>query len=339
MNKKIIFGGVLFFMVFFALFPYIKADVLSVNSGGNLTLAITPDKYIEGFFFQIQKQVTPVTPPSTGGGTSGGGGGATVSPLNIQVNPTEFNINLAINTNVQKTVSVTNLGSTNATVNISQTNLEGMVILGSNSLTIGPGETKTFFVTFVASNETGSYAGIIHVGNKEVLVSINVKSEILLFDSSIIVLNPSSVVAQGEDLKTRVTLVPMASSVREDVTLNYAIKDYEGKVYFTKSETTLVDSLKTFDRDFSVANIPSGKYIVTLRLVYSNGIAPSSAQFQIAGRTAAQRAFGFILFYLVIAILIASIFLIIIMISRTVKRILLQRAAQKNYGQRVKSNI
>ncbi len=331
----------------FLIFPVINADVISLNPGGSGNVVVNPHEYIEGFFSGIPEigpicgngivetgeecddgntvsgdgcsatcTVEAVTPPE------GPGGGEAVTPT-ISVSPTEFNINLAVNTNVEKIITVTNLGTSSTTVGVSQQNLDQHVILDTTSLTLGAGETKNLKVIFVATSETGIFTGRIIIDGRVVSVSINVRTKLLLFDSNIVVLNKDYKVPQGDKLRTQVTLIPMGEKERIDVTLNYVIKDYTGKTYLTRSETTMIDDKVEFNRNFDTGILPLGKYIVGLQLVYPNGVAPSSAHFEVVERE--RRFFGKLVFFLIILILIVLIIIIILLIKR-------QRDKKKQQG-------
>ena len=331
---------VFFFLLVIFSFQGIEADVISLNSGGSTNLSVGVDKYVEGFFFGgvcgdgiidsgIGEQCddgntdggdgcsstcqTEVAPPSGGGGGAGGGGGGVSA--NIFVTPTVFNINLAINTNTERTIRVTNLGASQIVVGVSQQNLSNMVILGNNSLIIPAGAAVELNVIFVASDETGIFTGKILIGGKEVLVVLNVQTELLLFDSNIVVLNDNSAVPQGEELKTLVTLIPLGDPSRLDVTLNFIVKDFRNKVYLTKSETLLVNRQVELVRNFDTGTLPLGDYVIGLELVYPNGVAPSSAYFKVT-QPAATGIFGKIVLFLIILILLILILIIILLILR-----------------------
>ncbi len=337
------------FMFIILVLPFVNADVISLNSGGSEVIVLNPDTYIEGFFGCVSTTcpklgyncdswadgcgktlvcgtcgsgytctsgtcVADTTPP-------GGGPGGDITPgvTTIAVTPTSININLAINTNKEQIISVKNLQSTSMTVSISQSNLDNMVILGSTSLTLAGGETKSFSVIFVALNETGIFTGNIHVGTVSIPVSLNVKTKLLLFDSNIVVLNRDYKVSQGSDLRTRVNLIPMGDEERLDVLLNYVIKDYEGKIYLTQSETVLVEKKMNFRKNFGTGSLPLGRYIVGLELVYPGGVAPSSAHFEVVEKTATD-FLGMIILILIIFILIIAILIIILIIRRKRKQ-------------------
>jgi hypothetical protein len=337
------------FILVILLLPILSADVISLNSGGSNVIVINPDIYINGFF---SGDVATVCVPTTclilgytcgsvsdgcGGTlncgtcssgytctsgtcvadtvTPGGGGGGGAITTTLAVTPESISINLAVNTNKEQIISVKNTGSSSTTVSIGQSSLTGMIILSETSLMIAAGETKTFNVVFVALNETGIFTGTINVGGIKIPVSINVKTKLLLFDSNIVVLNPNYKVSQGDDLRTRVTLIPMGDSERLDVTLNYVVKDYSGNVYLTQSETVLVEKRMNFRKNFGTGNLPLGKYIVGLELIYSGGVAPSSAHFEVLYKTATD-FLGRLIFVLLIAILLLGILIVLLIIRR-----------------------
>lgn len=328
----------LIIFVIISFLPITSADVISLNPGGGQNLAVTPDKYIEGFFFGIEvvgaicgngvietgetcddgnlvdndgcssSCQTEAAPPGPGPG-----GGAITPAINLAVSPAEFNINLAINTNVERTITVTNLGTSTVTVGVSQLGLDNMVILGATSLTIAAGQSVDLTVVFVALDETGIFTGRIVIGGRAVLVSINVKTKLLLFDSNIVVLNKNYEVRQGSNLRTLVTLIPLGDPERLDVTLNFVIKDYANNVYLTSSETLLIEDQVELRRNFDTGALALGDYIIGLELVYPDGVAPSSAHFTVIPPAS---IFGKIALWLIILILIILIIIIIILIIR-----------------------
>jgi len=336
--------GLICFLFFICLVvPIVSADVISLNSGGSEVIVINPDNYIEGFFtgdvpycgdgvcnsnetcascsFDCACTVgytctlgVCVADPVGDSSSSGGAPGAAAAPSGISVSPTELNVNLAVNTNKKETITVTNLEANATTVSVSESGLGTMVILGETSLTIPAGESRQLDVVFVAFDRTGIFTGKIIIGSEEVLVALNIKTQLLLFDSNIVVLNKDYKVELGKKLKTQVTLIPMGDEVRLDVILNYEIKDYAGKTYLTKSETLLVEEQVEFKRDFDTGILPLGKYVVGLELVYSNGVAPSSAHFEVV--KGAKKIFGLITILLILAILAIIILIIVIIVRR-----------------------
>ncbi|MBU2104781.1 MAG: hypothetical protein KKF67_03335 [Nanoarchaeota archaeon] len=277
--------------------------------------------YTESVAFTVN--VPAVTPG--GGGTTGGETGAEVTTSLISVEPSTINLNLVINTNKEQIIKVTNLGASSMNLSVRQQNLDMMVIFDKTTLELASGESKDLNVIFIALNQTGIFTGNIIIGTKTIPVSLNVRTKQLLFDSNIVVLNENYTVEQGDKLKTKVTLIPMGEKERLDVTLNYVIKDYNGKIYLTQKETLLVEEQMDFKRNFDTGILPVGKYIVGLELVYTNGVAPSSAHFEVVEKTPTD-IFGKIVFFLVIVILIILILIVILLIRRTLKKKIREKA-------------
>ena len=289
-----------------------EADVISVNAGGTQEIALTADKYVEGFFSGIPESAAGAAAPS------GGGGGGGAAPANIAPTPAEFNINMIVNTTTERTISIRNLGTSPITVAVTESNLGNHVILGNTSLTIPTGQSVNLKVIFVALSEPGIFAGIINIGGKNVLVSLNVKTQLLLFDSNIIVLNRNYQVIQGDNLRTRVTLIPLGDPERLDVSLFYTIRDYSGKIYLTKSETMLVEKLTEVNRNFDTGALPLGKYVVGLELKYPNGVAPSSAHFEVLEKKIST--LSSVIPYLLSFILLIFIIILLMLIRKRMKK-------------------
>ncbi len=342
MNIKSVFVILFFTLIYFL--PGVQADVISVNPSGTEEFVVTTDRYIEGFFFGEEIVCVPYTCAGLGyncGSWSDGCGGTlncgtcasgytcsagtcvVVTPpgpvtYDILVEPTEINIDMQINTNVKRTIKVTNLETFKITVKVRQSDLTNMVILGNTSLTIPAKQTVELDVIFVAPEEPGIYTGKILIGNEQVLVALNVKTRLLLFDSNIVVLNENYEVRRGEQLRTLVTLIPMGDPVRLDLTLNFVIKDYVNKIYLTRSETLLVEEQVQLRRNFDTGALPLGDYVVGLELVYPGGVAPSSAHFKIIEKPISV-VLGKIILFLIILILIVAIIIIIILITRKIQ--------------------
>ena len=353
------FSIILFFVI---ILQFVNADTLSINGGGSEEIVINPDTYIEGFFSGDGVIVlstcgngvleTPYeecddgntvsgdgcsstcTTETTGDDDDGGGGGGSTggTTTTIIISPTELNVNLAVNTNVRRTINVTNGGSTTVNLSITPQNLTNMILIPERYIQLSPGETTEVNVVFVAPNEEGIFTGKIFIGGRVVSVSLNVKTLLSLFDSNIIVLNDEYLVPQGDQLRTSVTLIPMGDKERMDVTLNYVIKDYNSRIYLTRSETVLVNNQVNFRRNFDTGFLPLGKYIVGLELIYPNGVAPSSAHFEITTATS-NTFFGKLVFFIINLILIVLVLIIILLIWRIWK----QMRLENKFKERIKN--
>jgi len=356
--KKIIFFLFLFnFSSLLFSLNFVSADIISINAGGSEELVINPNNYLDGFFSCIPDTCSKLgyacgewangcgrnlncgtcpdgytcsggictgTSPGGGGGGGGDSGGETI-PAYLFVTPSSINLTLSFNNQTKmsqrstQNIYIVNNATTNITLPISQVGLDNVIILGNSSVYLKAGESKTISVDFIAPFEERDFNGSIKIGDKKVSVYLHVTSNPLWFDSNIVVLNKDYKISQGDLLKTRVELVPMGEKSRLDVTLNYVIKDMEGKIYLTKSETVLVEQRTGFERNFDTGMLPLGKYVVYLDLIYPGGVAPSSAHFDIIEKSA-KDIFGIILFILVILILLIAMLLIFFLIMKRRKK-------------------
>ncbi|MDP3986638.1 MAG: hypothetical protein Q8P81_00225 [Nanoarchaeota archaeon] len=301
--------------------PLVDADIILLNSGVGQEVMITVGGHIGGGFFgNFPKAVTVDDDDDsgdTGGSSGGGGGGGAVSSCDLIVVPSEINLDLQVDTNERVTVKVTNTGAATAEITPDAVTFEN-VLFNPDVLSLAPGQTKDLNVTFVASEEAGVFVGTIQIGCAVVSEALNVKTLLLLFDSNIVVLNEEYTVKQGGELNTLVTLIPMGEPSRLDVTLDFEIRDYSGKVYLTKSDTLLVTEYVNVERNFDTGMLPAGSYIIGLNLIYPGGVAPSSAHFIVAEREVSGIV-GKIMFFIVILILLIVIALIVMFIVKRIR--------------------
>jgi len=279
---------------------------------------------------------TGTTPGGDDGGAGGGGGGGGGSDgglvaSSLIVDPNSINLTLSFNDQTKMSqratqkIYITNNGTTDLTLSVSQTGLDNVIFFENTPIIVSPGQTQTLPIDFVAPLEQKDIIGSIKITNsntgayKEIPVFLHITSNPLWFDSNIVVLNKDYKISQGSLLKTKVELVPMGEKSRLDVTLNYVIKDMNGKIYLTKSETILVEQRINFERNFDTGMLPLGKYVIYLDLIYPGGVAPSSAHFDIIKKSASD-IFGIILFILVIGILFIAIFIIFLLIRKKKKK-------------------
>lgn len=264
----------------------------------------------------------PPVPPGGGGGAGGGGGGGGGGTYpGIVITPTSINLTLSYNNvtqmsqRVTQTIYITNNGASSQTLPISQTGLDSVAILGTNSITVDSGKTAELHVDFVSPLEEKDIHGQISLDGKIIPVFLHITSNPLWFDSNIVVLNKDYKISRGGTLRTTIGLIPQGEKSRLDVTLNYVIKDTSGKIYLTKSETVLVENKMDFERDFGTGMLPVGNYVISLDLVYPGGVAPSSARFEVVPMSTGD-LLGAILFFLILLILVVIIIIVIVLIRR-----------------------
>ncbi|MBU3913835.1 MAG: hypothetical protein KKE50_07120, partial [Nanoarchaeota archaeon] len=115
-------------------------------------------------------------------------------------------------------------------------------------------------------------------------------------------------------LSAQINLMPMGDQPREDVLLNYVIKDYEGNILFKESETVLAENQVNFKKEFDVQSLPPGKYVLGLEMVYSSGIATSSSHFEISDKSSVFSS-GMNVYFIVGGVIVLAILIILIIFA------------------------
>jgi len=229
----------------------------------------------------------PTTSTTTSSSSSGGGGGAAAtSPSKFSVEPEEYEKEMVINRISFDKITIINEGNTVGQYSISVEVISDMVTFEEQTITIEPGETKNAEFKITSPKEPGIYTGKIIIGSgslkKEILVVINIQTEESLFDIIVSIPLQMKVMGMGHNLIAQISLLEMGFKEQKDVTLNYIIKDFDGKIYLSESETIAVADKKVLDKEFFTSNLPFGEYILGVELIYPDGIAVASSHFKIS---------------------------------------------------------
>jgi hypothetical protein len=154
--------------------------------------------------------------------------------------------------------------------------IEGSVI------TLQPGESRSISFNLVPT-ETGVFAGTIklYYGNEvfNIPVSINVQSEKSLFDINVNLFDKR--IAPGDKITGQIFLLQAGFQQKEDVTLNYVVKDFYGNTLLTESDTIAVFEQALFNKELDISGLPVGDYVYGAEVVYSGGVATASEQFAV----------------------------------------------------------
>ena len=248
------------------------------TSDGNLTFTITS-------FSVYSSEETPVESPSpvdNGGNFGSGGGTVILQAIDFNINPESYEKTVVLDRIEFGEITITNKENSNKTFNIKVEVLEDIIFFEETNVKISPEETKILEFRIIPPRETGIYTGkiIITSGStkKEILVTINVKTEKSLFD---IILSISKTIGYGKNLKAKIDLLQVGIKEEIDVTLKYIIKDFNGKVYLTESETIAILDQKLLSKEFYTQELPPGNYVFGVELIYPDGVAVASSQFKV----------------------------------------------------------
>lgn len=274
--------------------------------------------------------------PSTGGTTSGGGGGSggsttqTLLPAGLAsdftISQNKLNINVVLEETAERTITITNRGSQAAELKVVLEGFDGFAFVSPVSFTLSPWQQKNV-VLKIEAGEKGLIAGkIVFVSGENIVgettVIVNVMSENFLFDSTISLPRQYRTISVGETISAQIDLQQVGPQEKVDVVANYIIKDFSGNNYLEDSETFYVLGEKTFTKEFYTADLPPGKYVLALEIVYPGAFATSSVQFEVLQKESAVSSFfdknlGIIIF---LTVTILFVLIAVVLVVRRVKK-------------------
>lgn len=236
----------------------------------------------------------PSTPAATtpGGGSAGGSGGSSTKPQAIKVLTSDLeiaqkklNINAISKETVERVITISNKGAKIIDLQIVLEGIDGSASVSPVSFTLNPWQQKDI-VLKINAKEKGLMTGkvkFVFSGETvaESTVAVNIMSENFLFDSAISLSREYRTISAGENIPAQIDLQQVGPQEKVDVVANYIIKDFSGNNYLEDSETFYVLGDKSFTKDFYTANLPPGKYVLALEIVYPGAFATSSVQFEV----------------------------------------------------------
>lgn len=267
--------------------------LFNISHSGDLELRYALFVYANGDQEYVYYNGSVSTGVISGGG---GSGGQTSVPIisvvdtllardvELTADPDELTFDSIIGSNAFRTFNVTNEGNYSLTVTLHVDGLDGYLSV-PEEITFAPYEQR-IIVAELKPIDKGLLPGTISFiyRNESVLdvpVVLNVRSENFLFDTAISISDADRELSPGQQLLAQIDLKEVGQKEQIDVVATYFIKDYKGTTYLHESETFFVLNEKTYTKTFSTRNLPPGKYILGMELVYPGAFATSSLQFEI----------------------------------------------------------
>lgn len=254
-------------------------------SGGIAVFDVTHFSVYSTREHSTSESVTTTT--SSGGG---GGGGVITTPkepveIEFKIDRESYERTIVVDNTEYDKISISNNEKTKKDFEISVETIGEILSFWKNKITLLSGETKDLEFTIRTPSKPGIYTGKIVISSgitkKEILVTINVKSEKSLFDAVLTIPKSMKTMLVGKNLDAQINLLQMGVKEKMDVTLNYVIKDFSGKVYYTESETIAVQDQKTIQKEFHTEDLSLGDYVLGVEVIYPDGVAVASSQFKI----------------------------------------------------------
>ncbi|MBU3905040.1 MAG: PKD domain-containing protein, partial [Nanoarchaeota archaeon] len=241
------------------------------DSGANVTSSLT-------------LTITAVAITTSSGGGAGGGG--TVSNTSFEVIADLISIPLQMSGSTQRIIVIENTGGEKIDFVIDLGTLEEYLILSDTSFSLESGESRSILVGIIATSSPGLTVGRISIiGNgvtKYIPFTMEVESEMVLFDVKLDLLPEYKQVKSGGTLKQQITLFRMTSGELVDVFIHYLIKDMQGNLILEESETFAVQDQRSYTKTIDIpSNLKTGSYVTGIEVRYVNSYAVSSATFDI----------------------------------------------------------
>jgi hypothetical protein len=260
---------------------------------------------------------------TTGSSGSGGGGATTTTQDSIKVGTDSIERTLALNKIEFGQIEIRNTGEGNKTFSVSVETINSLIEFEESKITVGAGDSKNFEFRITPPTETGIYTGkiIIVSGSyvKTIPVTLNIRTEKSLYDLIVTIPKSMKVIEPATNLVSQIDLLQMGIKEKMDVTLNYVIKDFTGKVYFSESETIAVENQKTLEKEFHTSDLPDGEYVLGVELIYPDGVAVASSQFKVGQKSLVQKNNIFMILILCALVFVA---ITIYFVTRKYRRML-----------------
>lgn len=308
-------------------------NIFNVSYTGTLTLKGSTAILADGTEEYVNYNADGTT--SSSGTSGGGGGGSSItlppsSDVDVTITPEELSVNITSNKISSEEITLKNNGVSSVTLKIDLEGFEDAVVGIPRSVRLEPGEEKKIDAKFVTSGG-GLVVGkiLFNYGDslyKEIPVVLNSRSENFLFDASVFLARQFKRVGAGTTLRAQISLKEVGVQAEKvDVVASYVIKDFSGNSYLEESETFFVLGNKEFVKEFSTENLPSGKYILGLELVYPGAFATTSSQFEIVNNSWLTGTNGIILLIVIMLVIIAGVVIWAFTRHRRIRKIVRRR--------------
>jgi uncharacterized membrane protein len=268
----------------------------------------------------------PTLPSISRGGTGGKSFSVNVDQISVKLKQGEVETrNIIIKNNLNRQLNII----------ISSQKIENFILIRDSMISLAPGESRSIPIDFIVRIDDipALYLGkIIVKGNgveKEILVAVEVESKDVLFDVKAEIPKRFRYVMPGEELISNIKILNLGSGRAEDVLVEYEVKDEDGNLLFSESETIFVETQTTFTKSFFIPKDAEPKrYIFYVKVTYDGKVASSSVWFNVITEIS---LIPFILRNLT-AIIISILILIIILLSIRIHKKKRRKEKQKKEG-------
>ncbi|MBU0929601.1 MAG: PRC-barrel domain-containing protein [Nanoarchaeota archaeon] len=150
----------------------------------------------------------------------------------------------------------------------------------------------------------------------------------LLFDTNLRILDKYKEVNAGDIITAEITIYNVGENEeKRDTLVTYFIKDLDGKILSSESETIAINTKTNFVKEIYIPrNLKPGEYIFEVEIKYNSLVSKSSSRFNIIKETRIGEAAKIItltnLFYILIPIIVLILFIILVRFLSQKKRVM-----------------
>ncbi len=276
-------------------------------SGGVLVFNVTS-------FSNYSSEEISAGSDNSGASSSGGSSGGSVATTTLQKKALSIEknqISVSLTPGEIKTEKVTIKNNKKQQINVEIKNLlANFVILRDSSFSLNPDEEKTISADFVAREDVSPdlYLGkLIFEANgesQEILLAVQVKSSGVLLDVNVEIPKNYREVLPGAEVLSNIKLFNLGGSAgREDVTIKYSVRDFNGNTIYEGTESLAVETQTSFVKKIPVdKDAKIGDYVLYVRAVYDNKVASATDTFRIVSRIVTEREKIYIVAIIILAV-------------------------------------
>ena len=197
---------------------------------------------------------------------------------------------------LSRVVKIMNVGDSDLDFSIDVSpSISDILNIQEKIFSLKPGQVKNLQVSFSSITGTteyvpGVYSGkmFVRAGQSEKIIPIvvEVESGTVLFDTNLAIEPIYRTVFPGDTVVVDVKLFNLQGIAPTSVKMEYFVKDFDGNVIITESETSTVATTASFTKTFKIPqNLKSGSYVFSVNAEYGSSVGTSSYSFDIVERS------------------------------------------------------
>jgi len=249
----------------------------------------------------------------------------------LVVEPSIMRVSIKLWDVVEKTVSVSNVGSEALDVNVELRGLENILSLKEESFSLEAFQKRIINAVLDASGEgikPGVYNGKVVFSaedvRKEITLIVEVETKKVIFDVKTNIPSEYKSVNKGKDISANIDLYNLEGVQEASIRMAYQIRDSEGNIIVNEEEIITAGDDISFTKEMDLPDdVIEGKYVFVVMAKYSDSVGTASDVFEVKVRELfAPVDYSIILaMIIVILIIMGVIFGILVHHQRKIKQL------------------